>query len=286
VQIGNIYSTKSSTATDITVLVNGGEVYVANGMMRGEETRKVLVTSGIYSQRNGEMGSDALGVISAEATGGTLDLSGVLFSSGAGALTEPHVIQSGTGILKLANCSARGVSVVSEIVRIGADNAGNFVDSESLAPNTTTLPATVVNGIYKVPRAVQNASVAFATPGTSSFTYGARAIYWKLDGDFTHVNFRLVFTPTLGTASGALSITGITIPASGVATEIPVAQWQGVTLTGGRTALVLRKAAGATTFDLLEVGGGAAPRVCDVTNFTTGTQVQILTSGAVLMRVA
>lgn len=282
--IGNLYSTKTPAPTVASVLVTGGTLNAGNVSFGGAESVQAQVTGGYARFGGGEMYSNALNRASAEVTGGVLCLDGILFRHAAGTRTNAQVRQSGTGVLRMENCAPGVFTPVSPMVSVATDVAGNFVDVRSMSPHTTSLPAGPVNGIYRLPRRAANATCAFVTPGTSSFTYGVRTVWWQFDGQFAPFVFRVVFTPTLGTGTGDLRITVAGLETAAQPTEIAVAQFTGVTLTGGRTSLALRYNTGGY-FDLLELGNGVAPRVCDHTNFTTGVQVQLLTNGNLIVGV-
>jgi hypothetical protein len=61
-------------------------------------------------------------------------------------------------------------------------------------------------------------TLAFATPGTSSFAYATQTGSYRRQGSLATVTFELVFTPTVGTGSGALQISTLPYAATAAGT--------------------------------------------------------------------
>ena len=57
-------------------------------------------------------------------------------------------------------------------------------------------------------------TISFATPGTSSIAYSTQIGRYTRVGDLVYLDFQIIFTPTLGTASGALLIGGLPFAAA------------------------------------------------------------------------
>jgi hypothetical protein len=103
-------------------------------------------------------------------------------------------------------------------------------------------------------------TVTFSTPGTLSISYSSRSGRYTRIGDLVYLDFEIIFTPTLGTASGTMLIQGLPVAASsasGPAGGAPLlsSQWKG--WTAGSLAMALSGTTALRVLYTVPSGGGS-----------------------------
>jgi hypothetical protein len=211
------------------------------------------------------------GYVNMNAANGLLNMNGCSVNEwDAGATSAPAFVQAGASSKIALNDMAFFSAANARLTPANGAVAGRVVSSGNV-----TWPGTTMAG---------NITAAFATPGTSSFVYGVRAAEWKVTeaagaNKFGYIQFRLDFTPTIGTGTGTLSLSTAGFPATiRQITELPVFS-QGITFTGGRTQLMLRMGVDGK-MTLVEYGAGLTFRNVDHANFTAAN-VLLFTSGPI-----
>jgi hypothetical protein len=174
------------------------------------------------------------------------------------------------------------------IARAGSDT----IDGAASYVLTTTSGVAVFrsDGVSKwtvgfSPKTVSGAwtpTVAFATPGTSSFSYTTQFGRFICIGDTVSIEFSIVFTPTIGSASGIFMITGLPYLASsqaggGVITALSSSTWTwgsgspGLGLASATQIRVtlLSSSAGLSTFTTSNLTGGAQHTIWGAMSYKT-----------------
>lgn len=113
--------------------------------------------------------------------------------------------------------------------------------------------------------------VAFATPGNSSFSYSTQSGKGTKIGNRVFLNCTVVFTPTIGTGSGTLSISGFTgsavsTSAGALSSLNSVFSWP-----SGRTMLVPAIASASSAVVIRGYGTGVGTSDIAASNMTSGS---------------
>ena len=129
-------------------------------------------------------------------------------------------------------------------------------------------------------------TVAFATPGTSSFSYSVQSGYAKrLGPSLAFIQFNVTFNPTLGTASGVLLVNcpGLPYNFDFDTADLCGLQKAGqtrVTYLTGQNEVICRPNS-ASTFRIAFAASGAAEAASAPVNFTGGNNNALIFSGLV-----
>lgn len=282
-EIGQIYSTKTTSPIVPSLDVSGGKLTIGNGIFSGSEQETIKVTGGFVAINGGELYNNSADRKGATVSAGVLELNNVALNWATGARTATLIDQSGTGVLRMNDCRPVILSPVSTLASFATDVAGNCITGQTLKPHNVTYPSTLNTGTYSSQTLNGQISATFATPGDISVAYGVRTAYWGYAHGFGRINFRFVFTPTFTTSSGNLVLSVSGFPTSLTqASEMAVVGFSGITMTGGRTDLMARIAS-TGEIQLWEYAPGVAMRQLSVTNFTTATQVSLFFSGVFLL---
>lgn len=124
-------------------------------------------------------------------------------------------------------------------------------------------------------------TLAFATPGNSSWAYAIQAgVYTKI-GRLVAVHINFNATPTIGTGSGNLVIGGLPFTASSALDYTLAVDRLGAAFTwaASRTQITARVFAGSTAAFLSMLGSGQSATTLGATNMTTATAHAINLSG-------
>lgn len=118
--------------------------------------------------------------------------------------------------------------------------------------------------------------LSFDTPGNLAVTYGTRQGKFTQIGRTIRLDFVIVTSAfTWSTASGALRITGLPLPANGGFSEFTGSlSWSGLTYTGAVIAPQIL-AANTSIIRLTSSGSGTARAQLNTSNTTSGTQVTL-----------
>lgn len=114
-------------------------------------------------------------------------------------------------------------------------------------------------------------TMAFATPGTSSFSYSAQQGEYLRMGSWYSITIQLVVTPTIGTGSGDVRIGGLPANASRNSTgSISEAGGANLTWTASRTQLGFRLVQSADYGIITQMGSAQAQAVIQASALTDG----------------
>lgn len=115
-------------------------------------------------------------------------------------------------------------------------------------------------------------TITFATPGTSSVAYTTQTGTYARVGNVVTLNFQVTFTPTLGTASGALLIQGLpfTIAVLTTAAGAVASLNNAFTWPASRTMAVLG-ANDANSLIVVGLGSGVNPNSFTFAHVTSGS---------------
>lgn len=140
------------------------------------------------------------------------------------------------------------------------------------------LDGAVTTGKLSIPLQLFTPTVAFATPGTSSFSYATQTGQYYRFGPFIFVDVALTFTPTIGTGSGALRIS---LPAAvGSQGGLIVRDASSVfTWASSRTMLVARAENGTSYATLRALGSGINSASIDASDMTGGSAHTLVFGG-------
>lgn len=193
----------------------------------------------------------------------------------------PVLLPNGTAALPaLAFSSDTNIG----LYRVGADELGfstagtlrwSLDSTGNWKPNASTLGVYLSgsgsnNLLRNYDEGTWTPTFTCATPGDLSIVYGTRTATYTRIGRFVFINFTMTWTPTFTTASGAISFGGLPIAVVGsVATGLPSWSPSPNTYTGTGSHLVVRFAAGTTTFSMRSMAAGVS----------TGQTIAGLTSG-------
>lgn len=158
------------------------------------------------------------------------------------------------------------------------DASGNALGLGAMTATSIKLGGGAILSTYDVQSTT--CTVAFATPGSSSFVYTAQTLDYVQVGSVIHFWIDLAFTPTLGTASGAFTVV---VPWTAGAHAVFTAGEFGVNWTwaASRTMIVGRQTNGATIITLSQQGAAIAASLMSTTAFTTGNAYTLRLTGVV-----
>jgi hypothetical protein len=126
-------------------------------------------------------------------------------------------------------------------------------------------------------------TLAFATPGTSSWSYATQDGTYTRNGNTVAVNIEVAATPTIGTGSGNMNILGF--PFTPAANSVLAAGGISGTFTwpAGRTMLYGRVASGSTTITLVGNGSGVSENTITASHMTGGSNHIIKLTGVIFI---
>lgn len=232
-------------------------------------------------------------------TTGTLTLAGNFATAGASALTltttgSTSVTLPTTGTLAtlagsetLTNKSITSPAITGTVTGSATYNSPTLVTpvlgvatATSINKVTITTPAssatlTIADGnTLSFESGTFTPTVAFATPGTSSFTYAQQLGYYQKIGDTVTVDISLQVTPTIGTGSGQIQIG--TLPFSAASSFGASVVSSDVDLTWPAGATQLSAIASGTVAFLRGMGSAQNTIVLTAANMTSGNQHTII----------
>jgi hypothetical protein len=169
---------------------------------------------------------------------------------------------------RLPNTTAAGFSAYLDGILTGEANDDFFRRSGGFWTSRTPAQALTSLG-YEV--GTFTPTMAFATPGTSSWAYTTQSgLYWKF-GTLVWVSINLNATPTIGTGTGAVRIDGLPVTpnASGVGLLVHElnANW---TWPASRTQVNAFTTTGQTYLQLRSQGSALSPASLTQANMTDG----------------
>jgi hypothetical protein len=157
-----------------------------------------------------------------------------------------------------------GVSALNFAMRLGSLGQYPFPATQNPSPDANTLDD-YEEGTF-------TPALSFATPGTSSFSYTVQEGYYTKIGRVVFVDIALNFTPTIGTGSGNLNITGFPFNFSSDLRSSGIVRSLGATWTwpAGTTQVVTQ--VNSTTILVMSAQGSAvASAVLGSANMTSGS---------------
>lgn len=201
--------------------------------------------------------------------------------------TKLSGIATGADVTATAvNATAKGTPVDADRVH-GSDSASSFGLVYATWTQVKAFLKTYFDTLYQPINATGTftPTVAFATPGTSSFAYATQEGRRVQIGTLVFVKFRLVFTPTIGTGTGAFLIAGLPVLSNAVLTSDAGGGTIGNSSStfvwpAGVTSIALGVNANATTA-IIQGSGSAINRVtftqANLTSGSAHTLVGIMT---------
>lgn len=115
-------------------------------------------------------------------------------------------------------------------------------------------------------------TMAFATPGTSSFAYSAQQGDYLRIGSWYFIHAQLVVTPTIGTGSGDVQIGGLPANAArNSAGSLSEAGGANLTWAASRTMLGFRLTQSADYGIITQMGSAQGTAVIQASNLTNGS---------------
>lgn len=200
----------------------------------------------------------------------------------AGRISDPTSTSEDAAILIQAEIAG----TLTDYLYIGANAAGTATaNAVGLPLGQLSFPATQnassgANTLDDYEEGTANATFAFATPGTSSWSYADRVIRYTKIGDLVTINCDFDVTPTIGTGSGSLSITGF--PFTPVLnTPLSLSQMGGAwTWPASRTMVAAQINTGGT-ITILGLGSAASQVIFSASNMASGSGHTIRLSGVI-----
>lgn len=128
------------------------------------------------------------------------------------AIVKRRLLSLGSPSTVVSSFLASLLTTRGQIIRRGASGpealaaktADTFVGGDGT--DVTTRTAAQVRTSLGISYANYTPTVAFATPGTSSFSYATQLGRYLIVGNYAFASFTVRFTPTIGTGSGSFRI--------------------------------------------------------------------------------
>jgi hypothetical protein len=168
-------------------------------------------------------------------------------------------------------------------VTIGDATSLLTVTGGQIAFPATQVPSSDANTLDDYEEGTATLTTAYATPGTSSWAYGARTLYYTKVGNLAGISVSLVATPTIGTGSGAFNITGCPFTAAqdcSFALRLVDAQF---TWPASRTMVTAVIVSGASTINLAGQGSSVGGTTFTAAHMTNADGHTVSLSGVMLI---
>jgi hypothetical protein len=197
--------------------------------------------------------------------------------SSADVRTIGTIRQTSGGLVAQNNTFTSASGGSGPVISVAADSAEHVISGNRLNGWSVALPFATSLGYYDIatPYTGLTPTLAFATPGDSSFTLNSSsATYWRM-GDFVKARVALNFTTNgYTTASGALSVSGFGLPTPFTATNSGCAwnTFQNVTFT----TPIFPRLLSTGVFNVAVPTSAGAMGTADVTNFLASTSNIVL----------
>lgn len=211
-------------------------------------------------------GTDTWSVRTITGTANKIDVSNGSGVSGNPTITIPDAVT-------LVTPTVTGTLTAQALVDISGASAGQikFPSTQNASSNVNTLDD-YTEFTFTI-------TAAFTTPGTSSWAYTTRSGSGTKIGDIVNIFYDFNATPTIGTGSGTLNLTGSPYSAS-VNTVFAVGNMNGNwAWPGGRSQIYGAISSSSSTLTLGGQGTGAAAISLTAANMTTGTSHTFRTAG-------
>lgn len=147
VLIDTLYSTKATLETAQSITVSGGSLHIGRAIMSSGANPDILVNGGRLAIQGGELIGLQLGSVFASVSSGNLSISDTELNWPTGTRSAPFIQQTG-GRVVVHGCIPWITTTASQVISVGLDAVGNYIDAIGLKPHTVGLPAGPYSGVY------------------------------------------------------------------------------------------------------------------------------------------
>ena len=247
---------------------------VTSGLLLGGFEARGYHSGGAYST-----GRAQISMLTTEAWTNTANGTKIsLWTTPNGSTTQiESLIAENSGTLTVTSATASTSGTTGALVvggGIGLAGALGLGGGHIIFPATLN-PSSDVNTLDDYEEGTWTPVITFDTPGNLSITYGTQGGYYTKIGRLVTLHVRLAtsaFTHT--TASGNFIITGLPFSLGVDLAYGNLANFRGITLTGGYTQMGFVHISG-TTLNIVQCGSGAAPLFINTTHVPTGGTVEL-----------
>lgn len=192
--------------------------------------------------------------------------------------SAPNWVTVATALLALL--TTRGDLITrdaSAVIRLALGAADTFLGSNGTDPSWRT--AAQVLASLGIVIGSFTPDMAFATPGTSSFSYASRDGRYLKVSNFYVVFARMEVTPTIGTGSGVVRLGGLPATAGNTGMGWVTESSSAFTWPAGRTQLTYQISNGTIYGSLFGLGSGGSGAALTTANLTGGAAHDIRYGG-------
>lgn len=278
--IGSLYSTTSPSTTQNSVLVEGGRVTISAVAILTNHPGFSLraAVTGVLTVNGGFVNSNYASQTACLTDSGTLILNEVNFFNANQNYTQPNVLQTGSGVLKMSGCrwNARSPAGNGTAVFIDVDNPNNFIFGNDFADWGYVLAANPVLGAYgpnKTPSRSWTPVVSFETNGTFSPTYTVQFGTYQHTVGGIYFELRLFFSTNAFTGTaGEFQITGLPVQKKLIdSISFPVCGASKITMTAGYSNLFAKTGTNTSRLLIRQSGSGLANANISASNVLPST---------------